>query len=278
MDTYNIIDIIKLLLPIIFSPIIYALFRQRVLILNFLWKKFIGKTLSIKNKSIRKVAEQQLDLANIRIMYPGFYFQNIYHAEAIIKWCAKLKIGIDDISGLSREIIYNEHDSPKVKLNDFGIKYYRVLIFTFIVFFGAFTVLAGTAPLLSGVFGGVWLRMNDTNHYVWVDGTKSVRRLTTEEIKPPKFYKENCEKPFSKIYGLTENEINNFCQYFKDEESAKAYEQTTLKKSIWLAAIICPTFSIAFLLYLFSIKRINRVLELSKISHQSNQRKNKLVG
>jgi hypothetical protein len=271
MEIFNITDIIKILLPVLAIPILFKLYKQHVLVLNFLWKRFIGKPLTIKNKTIRKIAEQQLDLANIRLMYPQFHFRNIYHAKAIIKWCNKLRIGIDDISSLSSKVIYNENESPKVRLNDKGILIDKIATFAFIVICGATTILAGSTPFLSGVFGGIWLRMNEANHYVWVEGTESAHRITASEPKPPALLKENCTQPFSETYALTEAEVTYLCKYFNDEKSAKKYQEKILKRSIWMAASICPIFSIAFFLYLFSFFKINRVSKLSKIVRRSEQ-------
>lgn len=271
MDISNLTDLIKLLSLILWVPIIYTLYQHRVIALNILWKKFIGKPMTIKDLTIRKVAEQQLDLANLRIMYPKFRFRNIYHAKAIIKWCNALKIGVDDISGLHQKIIYDENASPKIRLNDNGIMIDQIATFIFVVLFGGAAILTGAAPFLSGVFGGVWLKMNDAGHYVWVEGTENVRRLTTSDHKPEILFKENCKKPFSETYALTEDEFNIFCKYFSDPTAAKIEQDRILKKSIWLSSILTPIFSIAFLMYLFSFFKLLRIGRLSPIARTLGQ-------
>jgi len=264
METANIADIVKLLLPLLGLPIFIKIYRQHVLVLNLLWKKFIGKTPSIKNEAIRKTTEDQLDLANLRITYPKVHFQNIYHAEAIIKWCKSYRIGIDDISGLSHKLTYNEYENPKIKLNDKGIIFEKIMTIVFLLIFTFTFSLGAIAPPLSGLFGGIWLKLNTPDTYVWLVGTEKVQKITSDKTKPPAYYKANCDDEYSSVYGLSREDTREFCIYFHDEKKAAKYQESTLKKSMWLSIIICPIFAIAIFICILSFLKLSKLSTLSK--------------
>lgn len=108
MNFMSQLELLKDYLPLLFVPLLLLVIKNNSYRARFVWNKIIGSSFEVDDEKLKEIIQDQLDLEHLRST-AKFKFKNIYHARAIIHWCNKLKIGLDDVAGLSNSIIYDEH-------------------------------------------------------------------------------------------------------------------------------------------------------------------------
>lgn len=252
-------------LPLLVVPLLLLVIKNNSYRARFIWNKIIGSPFEVRDKQLKKIIQNQLDLEHLRST-AKFNFKNIYHARAIIRWCDDLKIGLDDIAGLSNSIIYDEHSDPKIKIKAKHGLIDKIMCIGMISVASTFFVLGIVAPPLSGMFGGYLYKMTESGDYLWVREQNNVRKLSFggEPNKPVR--KQDCESGSPTDYSMNLVEFSFSCLVLESGKDGAIILGDTKSEAIWASAFLIPLGFLMLWYHILQFKKIGRIVKIS-LSH-----------
>ncbi|WCH27412.1 DUF6216 family protein [Aeromonas salmonicida] len=111
---------------LILGWMVITLIKHRNIRNLFFWERVMGRRLEFSDETLQSASNDQIELEQIRIFFPGFRFSSVYHAKAIISWCKSNKIGHDEIKHIDSYLIY-ENDSVLLKKPSSATYFFSVL-------------------------------------------------------------------------------------------------------------------------------------------------------
>lgn len=150
----------------------FLYFKNPILLKHMLWVRFLKKEVEFNDAYLDAAVREQKDVYLAKEFLPSFSVQNIYQLKAVLAWCVTMRIGINELRGMSQFIHY---DGDDVRLDTHRYRVKKGIYCIFLTFaFSAFTIITALtlscwlseSILLSGKDSGKLLLLNKSRAVV----------------------------------------------------------------------------------------------------------------